>query len=158
MTEEPAISDDPTPLMEIIDAHGPIFTVHHDGRVTLDQPDKADTAARRFVEELTALLSAEIAARSAAAGSTWHKRASLIPVRVPHDAALHIVRDDVQLEHDHPLHGAPCPACALPLQAGQTLSLVYVGVESDMRKEHGFMTGAAVAVHSTCSGRSVANV
>jgi hypothetical protein len=53
---------EPEPTLIVInDQHGhPILTVHPDGRVTLDQPDKADEAAHVFADTVTQILTGRI--------------------------------------------------------------------------------------------------
>lgn len=51
----------PPHVLTILDRAGfPILTVHSDGRVTLDQPDKADEAAQVFADSLSRILQGEV--------------------------------------------------------------------------------------------------
>ena len=52
---------EPGPIL-ILDRHqNPILTVHPDGRVTLDQPEKADEAAHTFADYVTNILRPRLA-------------------------------------------------------------------------------------------------
>jgi len=75
----------------------------------------------------------------------------IIPVRVPADATTHTVGSPRRLTPDHPHYGRPCPACDNHLTHHQDITLVYVGAHPDDRKTTGFMTGAAVALHTPCA-------
>ncbi|WP_157251099.1 hypothetical protein [Nonomuraea typhae] len=78
----------------------------------------------------------------------------MIPVRLPATFEPYIVRDDCTLSADHPLYGSPCPVCPTPLGTdGKPVALVAVGIDPDDRKPVGWMTGAAVAVHTACARR-----
>jgi hypothetical protein len=75
----------------------------------------------------------------------------VIPVRVPADTPLHIVRSGVVIGADHPLAGAACPVDDEPL-GSRPCSLVYVGTHpSDRARGGAFWTGAAIAVHDDCA-------
>lgn len=75
----------------------------------------------------------------------------IIPIRVPASAAIHIEGGIRRLSPDHPLFSALCPACGSHLEDQPTV-LVYIGTHPEDRKESGWMTGAAVAVHAECAG------
>lgn len=74
----------------------------------------------------------------------------MIPVRVPADAQVTEVGGVRRMDVDHPMFLHRCPVCDLPY-GNEPFTYVYVGVEADMRKPAGFMTGAAVAVHVACT-------
>lgn len=75
----------------------------------------------------------------------------MIPVRVPADAPMYLVGGERSLQPDHPLYDALCPACDEPL-AALPITLVYVGMRPDDRKDSGWATGASVPVHVSCVG------
>ena len=52
---------DPGPIVILDRDQNPILTVHADGRVTLDQPEKADEAAHTFADYVTSLLRPRLA-------------------------------------------------------------------------------------------------
>ena len=79
----------------------------------------------------------------------------MIPVRVPADARVHQVGGVKQLTPEHPLYFHFCPVCDRMLET-DPITLVYVGVEADARKDTGWLTGAAVAVHAACTHRGTA--
>lgn len=74
----------------------------------------------------------------------------IIPVRVRVDAPLTTVGDARQLRPDHPLYRADCPVCDERL-ADEPMVLVYIGIPPYDRKESGWTTGSAVAVHAACA-------
>lgn len=51
---------EPGPIVIVDGEQQPILTVHPDGRVTLDQPDKADEAAHTFVDSVAGLLAGRV--------------------------------------------------------------------------------------------------
>lgn len=75
----------------------------------------------------------------------------MIPIRVPADAPLHTVGGVRELASDHPLFTEDCPVCDAVL-GFEPVTLVYVGTLPEDRKESGWTTGAAVAVHAECAG------
>lgn len=75
----------------------------------------------------------------------------MIPIRVPANAPLHTVGGIRILDDQHPLYWEDCPVCDEPI-GSRPLTLVYVGVLPEDRKERGWTTGAAVAVHAACAG------
>lgn len=75
----------------------------------------------------------------------------IIPVRVPFDAPLHTVGGVRTLQVDHPLYITDCPVCDAVL-GSEPITLVFVGMLPEDRKESGWMTGAAIAVHAACAG------
>lgn len=81
---------------------------------------------------------------------------AVIPVRLPADFAPPVVRDDCLILDGHPLHGTPCPVCDGPLGrlTGEGIpapvALVAVGIRPENREDSGYVTGAAVAVHTAC--------
>lgn len=77
----------------------------------------------------------------------------MIPVPVPVDAPLHTVGGVRELAADHPLFDTDCPVCDFVL-GFEPITLVYVGMMPGDRKETGWTTGAAVAVHAACAGKS----
>lgn len=78
----------------------------------------------------------------------------MIPVRVPADAHTHTVGGVRTLDDGHPLCLVHCPVCD-NLLGPEPITLVYVGMLPVDRKESGWTTGAAVAVHALCAGESV---
>lgn len=88
-------------------------------------------------------------------GKAAPQATSMIPVCVPADLAVHVVRDDAQLSADNPLYCLPCPVCGHPMGAPpdpEPIALVAVGIPPDSRKPAGWTTGGAVAVHASCAG------
>lgn len=80
---------------------------------------------------------------------------AIIPVRVPSDSKPILATDrSFDIRPDHPLYSEYCPVCAVPLGLRKAV-LVVVGIEPSSRKEYGFCTGAAVAVHSDCAGYEI---
>ena len=80
----------------------------------------------------------------------------MIPVRVPADAKPVLASErvfDLQPTHPLALSQMPCPACDGPL-AGTKVVLVFTGIAPEDRKEQGWTTGGAVAVHKDCAGAS----
>lgn len=75
----------------------------------------------------------------------------MIPVRVPVNAPTYLVGGERHLTPEHPLYDSPCPVCDRPLE-DQPITLVYVGMEAEGRKDAGWTNGAAVAVHVACTG------
>lgn len=83
----------------------------------------------------------------------------MIPVRVPADARPVLASDRLfTIEPDHALYGQPCPACGLPLSVTADVVLVLAGIAPEDRKESGYTTGGAVAVHAACAGVEPADV
>lgn len=75
----------------------------------------------------------------------------MIPVRVPADLKVTLTSDRrLDIQPDHPLADFPCPVCDGSL-TGQPSVLVFVGYHPDDRKDGGWTTGAAVAVHEACA-------
>lgn len=74
----------------------------------------------------------------------------MIPVRVPADLTIHTVGGVRSLDPDHPLYVADCPVCDRMLQ-DHPIILVAVGIAPEDRKDSGWTTGAAVAVHAACT-------
>jgi hypothetical protein len=75
----------------------------------------------------------------------------MIPVRVQADLKVVLASDRrFEISDPHPLHDAPCPVCDGPLSHGPSV-LVFVGIAPDDRKDAGWTTGAAVAVHEACA-------
>jgi len=75
----------------------------------------------------------------------------VIPVRIPATAAIHTTGGTRELAADHPLFIEDCPVCDAVL-GSEPITLVLVGVLPEDRKEAGWTTGAAVAVHAACAG------
>ncbi|WP_137991234.1 hypothetical protein [Streptomyces vilmorinianum] len=75
----------------------------------------------------------------------------IIPVRVHADAQVHTVGGIRELQPDHPLYSEHCPVCDF-LLGTQPITLVFVGIEPEDRKDTGWTTGGAVAVHAACAG------
>jgi hypothetical protein len=76
----------------------------------------------------------------------------MIPVRVPADLKPVLANERrFAAGRGHPIDEMPCPACDEPLGAGVTV-LVFVGYHPEDRKDGGWTTGAAVAVHALCAG------
>lgn len=76
----------------------------------------------------------------------------MIPVRVPADLTVTLASERrFTFALEHPLCRERCPVCDYPL--GNAVSvLVFAGIEPGDRKEAGWTTGAAVAVHAVCAG------
>lgn len=74
----------------------------------------------------------------------------MIPIRIPADATIHTVGGTRELTADHPLFTQDCPVCDCVL-GFEPITLVLVGVLPEDRKESGWTTGAAVAVHALCA-------
>lgn len=74
----------------------------------------------------------------------------MIPVRVPVDAPTYLVDGEHRLTPEHPLYAGLCPVCDTVL-GDALIKLVYVGMAPEHRKETGWTTGAAVAVHTDCT-------
>lgn len=75
----------------------------------------------------------------------------MIPVRVPADAPIHTVGGIRTLDPDHALALTRCPVCDGWL-SNNPITLVLVGILPEDRKESGWTTGGAVAVHAACAG------
>lgn len=75
----------------------------------------------------------------------------IIPVRVPATAPIHTAGGSRELDPDLPLYHQHCPVCDFYLGM-KPITLVLVGIHPDDRKESGWTTGAAVAVHAECVG------
>lgn len=80
----------------------------------------------------------------------------MIPVRYS-TADDRTLRTFDPLADDHPLVGVPCPACDIPFDPGDRVTLVYVGPGDDPDDQQRFRagrvhTGAAVALHPLCAG------
>jgi ArsR family metal-binding transcriptional regulator len=59
MTDQPDLTikqPEPGPIVILDRDQNPILTVYPDGRVTLDQPEKADEAAQTFADHVTEIL------------------------------------------------------------------------------------------------------
>ena len=91
----------------------------------------------------------------------------MIPVRVPAGWTAKLASDRrFTIGPDHPMAEHACPVCDGPLFAtpradGEGLDmvpgpvvLVFVGIAPEDRKDGGWTTGAAVAVHEACAGAS----
>lgn len=89
----------------------------------------------------------------------------MIPVRVPADLKTVLANERrFTVQPDHPVAEHVCPVCDGPLYAtpradGEGLDmvpgpvvLVFVGIAPEDRKDAGWTTGAAVAVHEACAG------
>lgn len=74
----------------------------------------------------------------------------IIPIRVPVNAPTYLIGGERRLSPEHPLYAHDCPVCSTPL-GDAPITLVYVGMRPDDRKERGWTTGAAVAIHIDCS-------
>lgn len=106
--------------------------------------------AGNVIADLATHLTAAVREGNAAPQAT-----SMIPVCVPADLAVHVVRDDARLSEDSPLYCLPCPVCGHPMGAPpdpDPIALVAVGIPPDSRKPAGWTTGGAVAVHASCAG------
>jgi hypothetical protein len=78
--------------------------------------------------------------------------AQIIPVRVLADARPVLASERRFAAHrGHPLDSQPCPVCTGPLGALVTV-LILAGIGPSSRKDSGWTTGAAVAVHADCAG------
>ncbi|HEY3702003.1 MAG TPA: hypothetical protein VGL32_07090 [Acidimicrobiales bacterium] len=75
----------------------------------------------------------------------------MIPVRVPADLKVHTVGGVRRLEEENPLFYRDCPVCDTYL-LDEPITLVAVGIRPDDRKERGWTTGGAIAVHVACVG------
>lgn len=75
----------------------------------------------------------------------------MIPIRVPADAPIHTEGGIRTLNENHALYHLHCPVCDFYLGM-KPITLVLVGMHPDDRKESGWTTGAAVAVHAECAG------
>jgi hypothetical protein len=76
----------------------------------------------------------------------------MIPVRVPADAKPVLASERrYAANRGHPLDPLPCPVCDGPL-GEQVVVLVLAGIAPEDRKERGWTTGGAVAVHAACAG------
>lgn len=77
---------------------------------------------------------------------------SIIPVRVPANAKPVLASERrFAANRGHPLDDYPCPVCADPLGDRVTV-LILAGIMPEDRKDHGYTTGSAVAVHAVCAG------
>ena len=76
----------------------------------------------------------------------------MIPVRVAADTKVVLASPRRFAAHrGHPLDGYPCPVCGGPL-GEQVTVLVFAGIAPEDRKDAGYTTGGAVAVHAGCAG------
>lgn len=79
---------------------------------------------------------------------------AIIPVRVPFDTKPVLATEGlkvIELDRDHPLFPEPCPVCEVEL-GFMPIVLIFAGIELTSRKDHGWCTGAAIAVHAQCAG------
>lgn len=76
----------------------------------------------------------------------------MIPVRVPADLKVHVVRDGILLTPESPAYGDACPVCDEAMgYDGLEVALVAVGIMPTDRKTSGWTHGGAVAVHTECA-------
>jgi hypothetical protein len=76
----------------------------------------------------------------------------VIPIRVPADLTVTLASERrLTIAPEHPLYRERCPVCDYPLGNAVTV-LVFAGIEPGDRKEAGWTTGGAVAVHAVCAG------
>lgn len=78
----------------------------------------------------------------------------MIPVRVPAGTRPVLASERrMTIAADHPLAPVNCPACDQPLGPvdgpAAPVVLVFAGIA---RKDAGYTTGGAVAVHEACAG------
>lgn len=78
----------------------------------------------------------------------------MIPVRVPVDAPLTTMGGVRTLGVGHFANDDVCPVCDQPL-ANTPITLVFVGIAPEDRKESGWTTGGSVIVHGACAGLKV---
>jgi hypothetical protein len=76
----------------------------------------------------------------------------VIPVRVPASMMPVLASERrFNVQPDHPLYEVLCPVCDGLL--GETVTvLVFAGIAPEDRKDAGWTTGGAVAVHAFCAG------
>lgn len=77
----------------------------------------------------------------------------IYPVRVPAHAATFIAVPELHLAEGHPLTRDRCPVCDRRFGRGP-IAMVYVGAEPGARRGPRHMAGAAVPVHTRCTGPS----
>lgn len=78
--------------------------------------------------------------------------ADVIPVRVPSGARPVLTSDrTLTVAADHPMAAVLCPVCGEAV-AGRKTVLILAGIAPDHQREAGATTGAAVMVHSACTG------
>jgi hypothetical protein len=76
----------------------------------------------------------------------------MIPVRVRADAKPVLASERRMAAHrGHPIDPVPCPVCGIPL-GERVMVLILAGIAPEDRKEAGWTTGGAVAVHAVCAG------